>query len=295
MECRLCLCSAGSFVSIYDDPHPPGLAQSIWTCCQLRVRKGDHLPDMICLSCVNNLKLLDSFRNACFQNDTTSRVKLDKYLKVKPEEVWLDDLIWEDELDADLPSNISHSPDDGETHGRKITSRDNMAAIINTSRHILAEELPFPKALEKMSSTHSEVDHKIDFQDKLFTHKNNLVTQKNSDTRRKLHDCEICSKSFTRKYNVKVAIATLISEKTYSYRQIAKKFHVSPPTVAHIAQLVQSGVSPTATLYDKCGRKRKTTPRTDQKIITIALENRKVPNKGIQAILNQEDIDISTT
>ncbi|XP_077294058.1 uncharacterized protein LOC143916716 isoform X2 [Arctopsyche grandis] len=142
MECRLCLCQqgpAGSFVSIHDDPHPPQrLVQRIWTCCQLRVRKGDHLPDTICLSCLNNLELLDTFRNSCFRNDTTSRLELDKCLKVKPEEVLLEDLIWEDELGADWPPNISSSPDDGQTPGRKNTSRDNVAAIINMSIDSLA-------------------------------------------------------------------------------------------------------------------------------------------------------------
>ncbi|XP_077298477.1 uncharacterized protein LOC143919812 isoform X2 [Arctopsyche grandis] len=203
MECRLCLCSApaGSFVSIHDDPHPPRLVQRIWTCCQLRVRKGDHLPDMICLSCVNNLELFDSFRNACFQNDTTSRVELDKYLKVKPEEVLLEDLIWEDELGAEWPPNNCSSPDDGETPGREITSRDNMAAMIDTNRHILAEELPYRKSFDKMCSSHSELDHKIDIQDKLLCDQKNFVI-KNSDTRRMLLDCDICSKSFHSKHNL---------------------------------------------------------------------------------------------
>ncbi|XP_077289788.1 uncharacterized protein LOC143913699 [Arctopsyche grandis] len=182
MECRLCLCSApaGSFVSIHDDSHPPGLAQRILTCCRLRVRKGDHLPDMICLSCVNNLELLDSFRNACFQSDTTSRVGLDKYLKVEPEEVLVEDLIWENELGAGFPTNISSSPDDGSTPGGKISWIDNMAEIIDTDRHILAEEIPLRKALDKTCSTHSELDPKIDFQDNSFTNKHNLATQRNS-------------------------------------------------------------------------------------------------------------------
>ncbi|XP_077302271.1 uncharacterized protein LOC143922814 [Arctopsyche grandis] len=122
MECRLCLCQqgpAGSFVSIHDDPHPPRLAQRIWTCCQLPVRKGDHLPNMICLSCVNTLELLDGFRNACFRIDQTSRVRLNESLAIKPEEVWLEDLKWEDETGAHLPPNISSSPDDGEANTQK--------------------------------------------------------------------------------------------------------------------------------------------------------------------------------
>ncbi|XP_077289641.1 uncharacterized protein LOC143913620 [Arctopsyche grandis] len=116
MECRLCLCSAPpeAFVSIHDDPHPRRLSQRIWTCCQLRVRKDDLLPDMICLSCVNSLELLNSFRNVCLRSDETSRMRLDKYSDIKEEEVFLDDLIWEQESGANFSPNISKWPDDGE-------------------------------------------------------------------------------------------------------------------------------------------------------------------------------------
>ncbi|XP_077289796.1 uncharacterized protein LOC143913706 [Arctopsyche grandis] len=239
MECRLCLCSApaGSFVSIYDDPHPPPLAQRIWTCCQLRVRKGDHLPDMICLSCVNNLELLDSFRNACFRSDTTSRVELDKNLKVKQEEVLLEDLIWEDDLGADLTPNISSLPDDGETPERKLTSTDNMAEVVDTNRHILAEELPLRKALDKICSTHSELEHNINFQDKSFTHKQNLVTQKNSFLRKYelsahmsthtpiySHKCNVCSNSFTRKNNLMQHMNIHFGEKLFKCDICLKSF-----------------------------------------------------------------------
>ncbi|XP_077289531.1 KRAB-A domain-containing protein 2-like [Arctopsyche grandis] len=116
MECRLCLCSAPaeSLVSIHDDPHPPHLAQRIWTCCHLRIRTGDELPDMICRSCVNNLELLDSFRSTCLRSDKTSRLRSDETLTVKPEEAFLEDLKWEHETGAYFPPIISSSPDDGE-------------------------------------------------------------------------------------------------------------------------------------------------------------------------------------
>ncbi|XP_077289016.1 uncharacterized protein LOC143913222 [Arctopsyche grandis] len=194
MECRLCLCSAPpeAFVSIHDDPHPQRLSQRIWTCCQLRVKKGDRLSDSICRSCVKNLELLESFRNVCFRSDTTSRVELDKYLKVKPEEVLLEDLIWENEAGADFPPNISSSPDDGETCGGKITLNDNMVEITDTNRHNLTEELPLRKDLDKMSPTHSEFDHEVNFQHKSSTQKHSLVTKKTSGD-------DICLKLFTTK------------------------------------------------------------------------------------------------
>ncbi|XP_077294178.1 uncharacterized protein LOC143916806 [Arctopsyche grandis] len=242
MECRLCLCQqgpAGSFVSIHDDPHPPQrLVQRIWTCCQLRVsrrhlpsvRKGDHLPDTICLSCLNNLELLDTFRNSCFRNDTTSRLELDKCLKVKPEEVLLEDLIWEDELGADWPPNISSSRDDGQTPGGKNTSRDNVAAIIDSNTHILVEELTCRNALDEMCPTNSELDHKI-----------NSVKQKNSDTRRKLH-CDICSKSFTTKQNLSVHIGSHTGLKPYKCDICSKSFTSKRNLSVHIGS--HTGVKP---------------------------------------------------
>ncbi|XP_077288625.1 uncharacterized protein LOC143913006 isoform X2 [Arctopsyche grandis] len=155
MECRLCLSSspAEDLVSIYDDPRL--LEHLIWTCCRLRVTQEDQLPDMVCLSCINNLELLDGFRNACFRNDTTSRVKLDNYLKIKPEELLVDDLIWENESGAHWPPNISEND---VTSGGKITSNDNMGEIIDTNRRILVEELPSQKASDKMCSTGSELN-----------------------------------------------------------------------------------------------------------------------------------------
>ncbi|XP_077289584.1 uncharacterized protein LOC143913578 [Arctopsyche grandis] len=111
MECRLCLCSAPpeAFVSIRDGPHSLRLVQLIWTCCRLQVRKDDQLPDMVCRSCVNSLNLLNTFRNDCLQSVKTPSLKSHDCLKVKPEEVVLDDLIWEDESGVNLPPSISSS------------------------------------------------------------------------------------------------------------------------------------------------------------------------------------------
>ncbi|XP_077299361.1 uncharacterized protein LOC143920363 [Arctopsyche grandis] len=162
MECRLCLCSAPpeAFVSVHGDPHPQQLVQRIWTGCQLRVRKGDHLPDLICHSCVNNLELLDSFRNSCLRSDETSRMVLNESLKIKTEEVLLEDLIWEDESNCDLSTNISSSPNNGEIPEGKITSDDNRPEMKNISEE---------------------------------------VTQTTSHTQKNLYECDISSKSFAQK------------------------------------------------------------------------------------------------
>ncbi|XP_077287248.1 uncharacterized protein LOC143912013 isoform X2 [Arctopsyche grandis] len=98
MECRLCLYSgpAESSVSIHDDLHP--LAQHIWICSRLQIKKNGGLPDTICVVCVNN------FRNICLQNYLTSKLKLDMCLDIKTEEVLLEDLTWENEPGANVLS-----------------------------------------------------------------------------------------------------------------------------------------------------------------------------------------------
>ncbi|XP_077290490.1 uncharacterized protein LOC143914231 [Arctopsyche grandis] len=101
MECRLCLgpAPAESSVSIFQsDPHPERLEQRIRTCCQIHVKRGDGLPDAVCLSCKTNLELLIGFRNVCFRSYETSQLnRLDDCWKIKTEEVLLEDLIWDDE------------------------------------------------------------------------------------------------------------------------------------------------------------------------------------------------------
>ncbi|XP_077298240.1 uncharacterized protein LOC143919682 [Arctopsyche grandis] len=243
MECRLCLCSApaGSFVSIHDDLHPRRLVQRILACCQLRVRKGDMLPDTICLSCVNNLELLNSFRNACHRSAETSRLKSDECLKIEPEEVLLDDLIWQNESKANLPPNISSSPDEDETRGGKIISEDNMTEIINTI-DIPVEELPLRKALDKMCSTHSVLEDKIKFQDKPLTPKHLHVTQNTSRTRRELHKCSICSKAFESKRNFNRHMCIHTGIKPHKCEICLKSFITKPGLMRHVK--IHSGEKP---------------------------------------------------
>lgn len=49
-------------------------------------------------------------------------MRLDEYLKIKPEEISLDDLIWED--GANLPLNISSAPDDSEVSKLNLSTSE---------------------------------------------------------------------------------------------------------------------------------------------------------------------------
>lgn len=61
-----------------------------------QVEKDDGLPESICLSCESNLEVLNDFKKSCFQNDETVRQRLIKCVRIKVEEVLLDDLDWKD-------------------------------------------------------------------------------------------------------------------------------------------------------------------------------------------------------
>ncbi|XP_077289236.1 uncharacterized protein LOC143913377 [Arctopsyche grandis] len=243
MECRLCLSSAPaeSLVSIHDDPHPPHLAQRIWTCCHLRIRKGDELPDMICRSCVNNLELLDRFRSACLRSDKMSRLRSDESLTVKPEEVLLEDLKWEDETGACFPPIISSSPDDDQIHGGKVSS-DDVRSEMKDTINISADELPLRKASDEMCSTRSELDHKINFQDKSFFPKHNLLIQKTSDTKKKRHKCDVCLKTFTQRSSLSRHLKYHTGENLFKCDVCSKSFISKSSLDVHMS--IHTGIRP---------------------------------------------------
>ncbi|XP_077287621.1 uncharacterized protein LOC143912228 isoform X3 [Arctopsyche grandis] len=157
MECRLCLCSAPleSSLSIYDDLHP--LVQRIRKCCQMSVEKGDNLPDTICLLCVKNLELFNTFRNVCIQSNETARLRLDECAQIKTEEVLLEDLTWKDETDVISSSNVwdsivNNKTDDTEKNGEKFILCDYRMEMVDDT--------------EILHSAQYGLDHQINIQNK---------------------------------------------------------------------------------------------------------------------------------
>ncbi|XP_077293770.1 zinc finger MYM-type protein 1-like [Arctopsyche grandis] len=161
MECRLCLCSAPveSSVSIHNSPY--SLLRHIWTSCQLQVKKDDQLPDMICLSCFNNLEALSSFRNDCLKSDKTSKLRLEARLPIKMEEVLLEDLTWEEEPSANSTPHVYNSPVDENLYGEKITEHNRKVTAQKKSdfRTKMIEDIEIPP------EAYSESTHNINFQD----------------------------------------------------------------------------------------------------------------------------------
>ncbi|XP_077288652.1 uncharacterized protein LOC143913024 isoform X2 [Arctopsyche grandis] len=181
MECRLCLCSAPT-VSIHDNPHP--LAQRLWTCCRLLVKRGDGFPDAICLSCVNNLELLNSFRNDCRQSNEASKLTLNESLDFKTEELLLEDLNWEDESDVNSPpNNCNDEADEWES-----------------------------SALEKSDSkspVHEEKDTMCDYT------ANDIGIPSEELPLLKTFKCDICLKSFAHKRHIGIHMKSHMGEKPF--------------------------------------------------------------------------------
>ncbi|XP_077288851.1 uncharacterized protein LOC143913121 [Arctopsyche grandis] len=208
MECRLCLCSAPT-VSIHDNPHP--LAQLIRTCCRLLVTRGDRLPDAICLSCINNLELLSSFRNDCLQSNETSKLTLNECLNVKTEKVLLEDLIWEDESDVDsLPNVCNDEANDLKSSTlEKSVSEETHLGVKSHKRDVHLN------VGTNMRSCTVEKPYKCDICLKSFDQKYPLIVHMRSHTGEKPYKCNICSKSFAAKSSLGVHMKLHMGEKLY--------------------------------------------------------------------------------
>ncbi|XP_077298581.1 uncharacterized protein LOC143919873 isoform X3 [Arctopsyche grandis] len=206
MECRLCLGPAPpeSSVSIFGDPHPQRLEQRIRTCCQIYVKRGDGLPDTVCLSCKTNLELLISFREACFRTNETSQLRLDDCSKIKTEEVFLEDIIWDDE--PSLPTihqennEICSKPfrkPSREAHKKLHTGIQPFKCDTCLKSFIHKDQL----VLHLKSHT-GEKPYKCEICLKSYSKKSSLVTHAKKRTGIKPHKCEICLKSFFQNYGL---------------------------------------------------------------------------------------------
>lgn len=94
----------------------------------------------------------------------------------------------------------------------------------------------------------------------------------------------------------KSQVAALLIEKKSSYAQIAEIVGIAKSSVVNIAKHVDiPGGSTLVTPNNRqnCGKKRKTTPRTDRKIVHKALQERNAPAHCILKDLNEAGIDIS--
>ncbi|XP_077301009.1 uncharacterized protein LOC143921542 isoform X6 [Arctopsyche grandis] len=220
MECRLCLgpAPAESSVSIFGDPHPERLEQRIRTCCQIQAKRSDGLPDTVCLSCKTNLELLISFRKACFRSNEKSQLRLDDCLKIKTEEVLLEDVIWDDE-----PSQPTIHRKNSEICLKPFPNKSKL--VLHKRSHtgenlfkcdICLKSFIRKNTLVKHLRTHTgEKPYKCEISLKSFTQKTGLEKHKKLHSGMKLYKCDICLKSFVRKSNLVRHLKTHMGEKPY--------------------------------------------------------------------------------
>lgn len=87
-------------------------------------------------------------------------------------------------------------------------------------------------------------------------------------------------------------IKTLLKTETYSNRKIARKFLISESSVRRIKKKFESGKELIAQRKQKCGRKRKFTPRGKRCLQKICLEDRFASLKQIKSKLEDSGISV---
>ena len=88
-------------------------------------------------------------------------------------------------------------------------------------------------------------------------------------------------------------IRVLLKHSDMRQKEIAQKFNVSPKSVNSIKKKLERGLSLQNGRIGKCGKKRKTTARLDQKIKKTTLKDRRTTCKRISSNLAEEGIIIS--
>lgn len=88
-------------------------------------------------------------------------------------------------------------------------------------------------------------------------------------------------------------IKVLLTSTTFKQNEIAAKLLVSPQSVLRIKKKMVFEEELGPKRVGRCGRKKVTTPRTDRKIVKIALNNRRASCKNISSTLAADGLNIS--
>lgn len=91
----------------------------------------------------------------------------------------------------------------------------------------------------------------------------------------------------------KSAISALLRTGNHSIREISRLQGVSPYVVVQISKKIKENSSVTSTKRASCGRKKKTTPRADRKVVSIAAANRRAPLRELHKMVHDAGVDIS--
>lgn len=88
-------------------------------------------------------------------------------------------------------------------------------------------------------------------------------------------------------------IVRSLMSKELSNRKIARQQKVSASTVDRIARTLNPSTSASGSKRKNCGRKRKTSTRTDRKIVHMRLEQRRAPVRILHRQIRERGVEIS--
>ncbi|XP_077300957.1 uncharacterized protein LOC143921501 [Arctopsyche grandis] len=186
----------------------------------------------------------DSFRKVCVQREKISKLQLSERVIIKPEEVLLEDLVWENESDVNTVPNVSNTPINDQINKnlykcdiclKTFARRGNLIRHINSHTglkpfrcEICLKSFSQKSTLKSHSRTHTgEKPFQCDVCLKSFLFKSHLTQHTLSHTGIKPHECEICSKSFSKKSNLAKHILTHTDEQPYECKICLKSFSQS--------------------------------------------------------------------
>src|ERR1700755_57851 len=88
-------------------------------------------------------------------------------------------------------------------------------------------------------------------------------------------------------------IKVLLSVSAIKQKDIVKKLNISCQSVSNIKKKMDKGLNLDSTRTGRCGRKRKTTPRTHRKIKQLALKDKRKSCNSIASELQADNISVS--
>lgn len=87
-------------------------------------------------------------------------------------------------------------------------------------------------------------------------------------------------------------VKVLLHETGLKQKEIAKKLNISPQSVSLIKKKEENHQDLVTKRKGNCGRKRKTSPRVDRKMVKLALGNRRLSCRKIATLLADEEINL---
>ncbi|XP_077297457.1 uncharacterized protein LOC143919139 [Arctopsyche grandis] len=273
MECRLCLCllSDDNSVSIFDSPERDLLKQQIWSCCQLHVEKDDRLPNTICILCKYKIESFNTFRNVCIRSDETLKFRSTNCLKIKTEEVILDDLVWRDECVVNSPTDCPESSADYKVTKVEVSALDECDSNRNTD-FIEIESTDQSLQMHGKNSYLCEISPKVP----------RRKIQKNTHDDNKPYQCDFCFKSFTREvflfahtkktHTKNLPIDKFSDEKTMATTSENPITSLKGEILQHMPRGIPLAKNTQRTVYRRCKMCYKSERRKSTKIMCVTCE-----------------------